>query len=346
MPKTAPKTPRTGRRDRVREELDLIHALRDAPRTEEALARLGEALADRSNLVVAAAATLVAEAELAELAPRLPPAFERFLIDPLQSDKGCKAKTAVVNALYRNQAGEALCLDLYRRGLRYVQPEPVWGGSQDTAAELRGLCALGLAQLDPPGVIEDLAELLADPEPTARALCARAIGASGQEAGLPLLRYKVRLGDPHPEVLMECCLGLIWLSPRRSLPFVGELLERGDGPLREAAVMALGQSRREEALPLLLRFAESRPTGAGEGAGERWVALTAVAVLRSSEALAYLLKLVREAPPDLAAQAVRALALHRYDEGLRGKVEAEVRARRDAGLSRACTEAFGLAGRQ
>jgi HEAT repeat protein len=342
MPKTAPKTPRTERRDRVREQLDLIRALRDAPRTEQALARLEEALADRSNLVVAAAATLVAEAELAELAPRLPPAFERFLIDPLRSDKGCKAKTAVVNALYRNQAGEALCLDIYRRGLRYVQPEPVWGGNQDTAAELRGLCALGLAQLDPPGVIEDLAELLADPEPTARALCARAIGASGQEAGLPLLRYKVRLGDPHPEVLMECCLGLIWLSPRRSLPFVGELLERGDAPLREAAAMALGQSRREEALPLLLRFAESRPAGSGE----RWVALTAVAVLRSSEALAYLLKLVREAAPELAAQAVRALALHRYDEALRGKVEADVRARQDAGLSRACAEAFGLASRQ
>ena len=34
---------------------------------------------------------------------------------------------------------------LYLAGMRHVQMEPGWGGSSDTAVELRGMCAMGLA---------------------------------------------------------------------------------------------------------------------------------------------------------------------------------------------------------
>src|SRR5437016_5762832 len=150
------------KQDRTQEELAAIHALRDAPRAPEALARLRRGLGDKSNFVVAAAAEVVAAAEIAELLPLLPPAFERFLVAPAKTDKGCKAKTALADALYSNASQDET---LFRIGLRHVQPEPVWGGQQDSAAELRGICALALAQISPPGVVEDLADLLADKEP-------------------------------------------------------------------------------------------------------------------------------------------------------------------------------------
>ena len=64
MPKTQPKP------DRTQQELSAIHALRENPRTPEALAQLRRALADKSNFVVAAAAEVVAEVVAANLAAK------------------------------------------------------------------------------------------------------------------------------------------------------------------------------------------------------------------------------------------------------------------------------------
>lgn len=317
--------------DRIQQELTALHGLRDAPRTPEALAQLRRALDDKSNFVVAAAAEVIANAELVELLPLLPKAFARFLIDPSKTDKGCKAKLAIADALYRNDSQDEA---LFRRGLRHVQPEPVWGGQQDTAAELRGLCALALSHIGLPGVIEELADLLADPEPTARALCARALGASGREEALPLLRYKIRIGDASGEVLLECYAGLLSLAPARALPLCEESLEQRDEQRREATALALGQSRREEALPLLVKFAEAQPVA------ERRTALLAIAMLRSAAALAYLMQLVSSASSSLAKLAVRALAVHRYDEALRVRVREAVQKRDEPELLRDCDDAF------
>lgn len=325
MPKTQPKP------DRTQQELSAIHALRENPRTPEALAQLRQALADKSSFVVAAAAEVVAAAELAELLPLLREAFARFMINPEKSDKGCKAKLAIADALYRNESQDEA---LFRSGLHHRQMEPIWGGMQDTAAELRGLCALALAQIGMPGVIEDLAELLADPEVTARALCLRALGASGREEALPLLRYKLRIGDEAGEVMLECCAALLALAPRRTLPVLAQVLEQSDEARSEAAALALGQSRHEDALPLLQAFAQRRPVP------ERRVALVAIAMLRSPAATSHLLDLVATAPLSLATQAVRALAVHRYDAALHARVRAAAQARDEAALVRECEEAF------
>lgn len=312
--------------DRIQQELTALKALRGSPRTPEALARLRRALEDKSNFVVAAAAEVVADAELAELLPLFIPAFERFMVSPAKTDKSCKAKIALANALYRIGSQDEAP---FRIGLRHVQMEPVWGGQQDSAAELRGICALALAQISPPGVVEDLADLLADKEPTARALCARALAATGREEALPLLRYKVRLGDPSGEVLLECYAALLSLSPQRALPIFADTLQQGDEQHREAAALALGQSRREEALPLLVDLAKRLPVP------ERRVALVAVAMLRSPAALSYLIDLVATAPLSLAIQAVRALDMHRYDDALRVRIREAVQQRGDGELLRA-----------
>jgi HEAT repeat protein len=317
--------------DRVQQELSALHALRETPRAPESLARLRHALADKSNFVVAAAAEVVAAAELVELLPLLPPAFERFLIAPARTDKGCKAKFALADALYRNDSQDAA---LFRIGLRHVQPEPIWGGQQDTAAELRGLCALALAHISPPDVIEELADLLADKEPTARALCARALGASGRQEAVPLLRYKIRIGDPSAEVLLECFAALLSLVPARALPICAAVLDEDDEVRREAAALALGQSRRQEALPLLTALAERAPMS------ERRTPLLAIAMLRSSAAFEYLMQLVQSAPTSLAALAIRALAVHRYDDALHSRVREAAKKRDDSSLLHTVDEAF------
>lgn len=325
MPKTQPKP------DRTQQELSAIHALRENPRTPEALAQLRRALADKSNFVVAAAAEVVAAAELVELLPLLREAFARFMISPEKSDKGCKAKLAIADALYRNESQDEA---LFRSGLHHRQMEPIWGGRQDTAAELRGLCALALAQIGLPGVIEDLAELLADPEVTTRALCLRALGASGREEALPLLRYKLRIGDEAGEVMLECCAALLSLAPRRALPVLAQVLEQADDARSEAAALALGQSRHEDALPLLQAFAQRRPVP------DRRVALVAIAMLRSPAAISHLVDLVATAPLSLATQAVRALAVHRYDAALLARVREAAQVRDEAALVGECEEAF------
>jgi HEAT repeat protein len=317
--------------DPVEKALSEIHAVRHNPRSPEALAVLSRTLGDKCNFVVAAAATLVAEFELQTLLPLLSSAFQRFLHSPQKTDKGCKAKTALADALYRNGSQDEA---LFRIGLRHVQPEPVWGGHQDTAAELRGISALALAQLAPLGIVYELSDLLADPEPTARALCARALGASGLEEALPLLRYKLRVGDSAGEVLLECYAALLGLSPKRALPLLKETLAASNESHREAAALALGQSRHEEALPLLKDFAERLPVS------ERRVALTAIAMLRGEAALAYLLELVATGDLPLAVGATRALAMHRYDQALSQRVKETAKKRGDAELLHTVTEAF------
>jgi len=317
--------------DRIQEELTALHALRENPRAPQSLARLRHALADKSNFIVAAAAEVIATAELVELLPLLPPAFERFLEAPTRTDKGCKAKIALADALYRNESQDTA---LFRMGLRHVQPEPVWGGQQDTAAELRGLCALALANISPPDVIEDLADLLADKEPTARALCARALGASGREEAVPLLRFKIRIGDPSGEVLLESFAALLSLVPTRALPICAAALDEGDEARREAATLALGQSRREDALPILTVLSERVPIP------DRRTPLLAIAMLRTSAGFEYLMQLVQTAPASLAALAIRALAVHRYDDALRSRVREAAQKRDEPSLLRTFDESF------
>ncbi|HMC63716.1 MAG TPA: hypothetical protein VKI65_02145, partial [Gemmataceae bacterium] len=80
-------------------KLDRLKQLHDAPASPELLRELRALLADRSNFVVAEAAAIVGKAHLAELAKDLVAAFERFLIEPEETDKLCAAKMALVEAL-------------------------------------------------------------------------------------------------------------------------------------------------------------------------------------------------------------------------------------------------------
>ena len=111
-------------------KLARLRAVRTGPVTPAVLAELRDALADKSNFVAAAAAEIIAERNLMDLVPDLEAAFRRFLVDPVETDKLCRAKIAITEVL--NQ-GEADAEEVFRLGLRHVQPEPRWGGADDTA---------------------------------------------------------------------------------------------------------------------------------------------------------------------------------------------------------------------
>ena len=263
------------------------------------------------------AANLVGEAELAGFAPALGTAFMRVIEQPAKNDAGCTAKTSCARALYR--LGER-ATEVFLRGVGHVQLEPVWGGQQDTAVDLRGTCALGLVRAGYPDALVELAELLADREPMARVAAAQAIAYSERaDIGVPLLRMKTRLGDDDPRVTAACFSALFSLSPELSLPYVAKFLEAEQQEVQEAALIALGESRLPSALPVLQSFID-RLTATGA----RAVAFTAVGLLRSEAGWDYLLTTIRDGSRSAATEALDTLATYRSDERLRARASTAV----------------------
>src|SRR5439155_10542396 len=99
-------------------KLARLRSLRDLPASPELLKELRAALGDPSNLVVAEAAAMAGHAHLAELVPDLVAAFARFLEDPVKTDKLCRAKIAIAEALNQLEFSEE---EVFWRGARFVQ---------------------------------------------------------------------------------------------------------------------------------------------------------------------------------------------------------------------------------
>lgn len=318
---------------KLEEALDALDELRRRPPDADGTARLRTALAARQSPLVAKAARLAGELEIEALVPDLRAAFERLSTNAVKADPGCSAKTAIARALYAMGAYEDA---LFLRGIRYVQREPVWGGTEDTACALRGVCAHALVRLGHPDAAALVAELLADPEPEARTGAARALASSESERHAPLLRFKILTGDDDPQVLAECVGALLRVSADGALDLCARLLDGDDALRSETVALALGESRLRAALPLLRSLWER--TAATE---LRRVALLAIAMLRSEEAHALLLSLVAAAPGHDARAAITALAVFRDDEALRERVASTVRARTDVDLRPALAELLG-----
>jgi HEAT repeat protein len=313
-----------GKRLSVDEKLAAIRRLRDREPSPEVAAELRRAVCDRSNLVVAAAATTAADRRYPELAPDIEAAFGRFLEEPEKSDKLCRAKLAIVQAL---DALDHEAAGVFERAARHVQLEPVWGGQEDTAAPLRAAAILALSRMGHRETMTILVDALADPEKEVRIAAAQALGQHGSEAACLVLRLKARVGDGDPEVLSECLHGLLAAAPRDNLPFVATLLEPPGTGTAEAAILALGKSRLPEAIDLL-KSAWQR----GALAAARDEILLALAMLRLPAATDFLLELVAGEPEATAIRALSALLIHRHDPRLRERLEAAVRRHGGRGL--------------
>jgi HEAT repeat protein len=308
-----------------------LHRLRADPTSPSALATLRRVLGGKLSHAVAKAAQIAGEFEIGQLTPELVAAFDRFMINPVKTDPGCRAKAEIAEALYRI-GYDAERLFLY--GIRHVQMEPVYGGKTDTAAALRSACALGLVRVRYADVMTELADLLADPESSARIAAVRAIAYSESDHGVPLLRLKVLTDDDHPEVVSECLSALLQIAPASSLAFVARLLDTPDTSRREMAALALGGSRLPEAFDVLHQWWDRTPDP-----DLRRTALLAIAMLKHDRPIEFLLSLIAEAAGPTARDAIAALGLYRHDEALRERVR-RAAARDDVDLRAAVVDAF------
>lgn len=323
------------RRPSLEDRLGRLSELLAEPDAGIVRRELAKSLGDRSNHLVAKAAKITAELEVDELTGELTEAFDRFMVEPQRTDKGCVAKSALVETLVALDARED---EVYLRGVRHKQLEPAYGGSVDTAVQLRVSSAEGLMISIHPDLGLEMTELLVDSETPARVAAARVLAASGRTEAEPLLRLKAHLGDDEPEVTSAALAGLLALAPRRSLPFVARFLGSDEPAVVEAAALALGESRLEEAVPLLARRYD-------RGADRRLeqTLLIAISMLRREPGLEHLLSMVRDGHQGRAVQALVALAIHRGDDAVRERTVAALDGRKSGRELRSVFEReFGI----
>jgi HEAT repeat protein len=273
------------------EQLAALDALRQLP-PEACVEPLRKALTHRNNFVVAKAADLVRQFQLTQLIPDILIAFDRFFEDPVKSDPQCWAKNAISRAL---AAFEHQDVEVFLRGMRHHQHEPVWGGSSDTAGTLRATCALALVQcrsLTDADLLSHLVELLGDKDKAVRTEAVRAIEQVGSPSAALLLRLRAILGSgsasEEPEVLGACYSGILRLEGASAIPWVSRFLASSDDSAAEAALAIAGTHSPQGFELLRERFARE---------ADPWfcsVLLSAIALTRQDAALEFMLDLIRK----------------------------------------------------
>jgi hypothetical protein len=275
--------------------------------------------------VAAKAARAAEDSLLYELVPSLLASYARFLDKPLKQDPSCFAKKALARALVALDCND---VEFFLRGVRYRQLEPVWGGTADTAVDVRSSCAMGLVASGYSRALVELTALLNDADAAARLGAVRAIACGNPREAELLLRSKVLSGDAEPQVLGECFTSLLSAEPEESIGFVAGYLGHADDGVRELAALALGESRLEGALAPL----KDAWNGVLLGAELRRTLLRAAAAHRSEAAFDWLLTIVADARAPVALEAIEALALYRHNAKLE-RLEAAVRDRADESLA-------------
>jgi hypothetical protein len=212
---------------------------------------LGKALFHKSNLVVWKAASLVRDYQLHNLSEELERSFERWLAAAAKTDPGCRAKAALAGALCEL---ERPCEELYLAGYQLVQLEKAYGGPEDTAAELRGICGLGLVRSHCDSVLERLADLLGDDKATTRVLAVQALLERGGVEAAALIRLRLVAGEDEPTVVLDCLTALLVITGDRGLEFSEKYLHSPRDPHWPVAVLALGESRLKEACLRLIEL--------------------------------------------------------------------------------------------
>jgi hypothetical protein len=314
---------------KVDESIALLNSVRSAPQSAESIAILRQLLAGKPASAVASAARLIGDEDLRDLVPDLVAAFPRFLEEAIASDPGCFAKFRIAEALYRLEIPSE---GVFLAGIRHVQVEPGWDGGDDTACGLRNVSALGLVKSGYGDMMLELADLLADPEPTVRSGAVRAIAYSGRVEAVPLLRYKLRIGDGEIDVMADCFAGLLEIDPKNSLGLVASFLENPSLTqlaIAEMAALAIGEAKLAGSLPILEKFwhrtvfAELKKS-----------ALLAIAMLRSEAAIMFLQNILRDRPIPDAIEALAALRLYESDSRLWKEISTIVEMRGDDRLMR------------
>ncbi len=327
------------KRCKVEDRLAVLQQLADATDSvDELTSAVMAALADASNLVVELAARLIVDRDIIVSARILISAFDRFCANDGETDKACRAKVPLVEAMLHRDVDEP---DFYLRGIKYVQIEPQWGGPggggppTDSAAHLRGLCAHGLIRshvASPASTMLALVDLLNDPQRQSRAHAARAISLMNSPASVPLLRMKVLTGDSEAEVQGECFRGMLHSPNQESIDFVAGYLESDPDVAIEAAT-ALGESHQPAAVKALIAAVARCSLDLMEAF------YVSIGLSRQPDGVEFLLQNVRDNSAN-ACLAIKALAPARFYPGITEQVEAAVQQTGDVTVSRTFQQCF------
>src|SRR5205085_4911514 len=121
-------------------------------------------------------------------------------------------------------------------------------------SNLRGACMLGLvtcSDLRRATILAVLVDGVTDPAVTVRVEAVRALAEMGGDESPLLLRLKARAGDTEPPVVGQVFDSLLGLEGKAAIPFLGEFLRSPSEDVRAEAALALGSSRRPEAVEAL-----------------------------------------------------------------------------------------------
>ncbi len=140
---------------------------------------------------------------------------------------------------------------------------------------------------------------------------ATAVGDAGHRAGVALLKLKVSLGDPEPEVFTECLASILHLGRDDALGFVGAYLASTDPTMSESAAMALGQVRIKGSERIVIDAIEAEVLGP-----RRKVLYLSLAMMCAPTAIDHLLSIVTNGPEAEAASALEAFDVLRHDQAL------------------------------
>src|SRR5436305_10838156 len=124
-------------------------------------------------------ANIASDLRIADRTQVLLRAFDRLFENAAKCDPQCWGKNAIARALKDLDYNVA---EPFLRGAVHVQMEPVWGGSQDTAGPLRGICLLalpGCSDIRRDEVMRHLVNALTETDAAVRADAARALAAMG-----------------------------------------------------------------------------------------------------------------------------------------------------------------------
>ena len=312
--------------------LKRLAELASEPDSEAARAELRRCLHETSNLVIAKAAEIIGERELTEFTDELKSVWPLLCSEP-ERDRGCTAKTAIVDALARLSFDDP---DFCLAGMKYVQIDPGWPSS-DTAVNVRGGCAALLARSWRIGVNDKLiamTELLADSERVARVHAVNAIADVGHECVIPLLRVKAQCGDPEVEVTGACFSALLRLRPDESVSFVARHLRHSDEQLVCEAAAALGGCGRPNAIQILIETWKRTEDGDLNES-----LLISLGLSRHALAVDFLVS-VLASQTKASETALRALAPNRFYPDIRQRVQTAVEATKNGRLLAILRETF------
>jgi HEAT repeat protein len=292
------------------DEQAALSAVAASPTSDDARQRLVDGLRSKRSLVVARAARLVKEHRLGGFDAELAAAFARYMSQPAKSDPTCAAKLAAIEALDYAEAADA---EPFLRAVVHVQ----WEGGNDSAAPMRARAGLALARIGHPDFDLIAAQLLTDGVASVRQAALDALAHRGDRANAALALFKLRSGDEDPLVTMAAMTTLLALAPAHALDELRDLLASDNEDKRELAAVALGQSRHDDALTVLVD-ALARCTRADE----RTALYRGVGLHRSDRALDALLAVIADSHEVDARAAIEALGARRFEPGIGERVRA------------------------